>query len=266
MTIGCETPNYSEESATPSGASKSIPIEGSDRQEVPSIDNFSLNAKDNLSCSGNVGKEVADSPNYDGLQKPGAIDVDPSPTLTETFSISSEVRCTPARNDSIFMTSTADCEESRLVESRNCSMNDDRTDDDDEREDSTPNQNSEPFLQTRVEYTEHFVEKDRACVFLMSSSESWDCDVARETSLFDGEDDDDDGGYCELPDWDKSGLHEVQAEVAPLSFVKNASPNLDDKSRWHSESTTGRFCGEPIGGGTARVLVSVPTSLLRSHC
>ncbi|KAI2510955.1 hypothetical protein MHU86_3427 [Fragilaria crotonensis] len=253
MTIGCESPNCSEESATPSGGSKSIPNEGSARQEVRSIDNFSLNAKENLSCPDDVGNEGADSPHCDGLQKPGAIDVDPSPTLTETFSISGEVTCTPARNDSLFMTSTADCEESRLVESRNCSMNDDRIDDDDEREDSTPNQNSEPFLQTRVEYTEPFVEKERACVFLMSSSESWDCDAARETSLFDGDDDDDDGGSCELRDWDKTGLQELQAEAAPLSFVKNASPNLDDKSRWHSESTAGRFCGEPIGGSTAYV-------------
>jgi hypothetical protein len=266
MTIGCESPSYSEKSATTGGGSKSIPSEGSARQEVSSIDNdFPLNAKENHTCPGDLGNVGTVSPRGDGLQKPGTIDVDPSPTLTETFSISGEVTCTPARNDSLFMTSTADCEESRVVESRNCSMNDNRTDDDDdEREDSMPNQNSEPFLQTRVDYTERLVEKERACVFLMSSSESWDCDVARETSLFDGDDDvDDDESNCELLDWDKTSLQQLQAEAAPLSFVKIVSPSFDDKSRWQSESTSGRFCGEPMVGSTADVFVSVPTALLR---
>lgn len=262
MTIGRHPPNYSANSVTATGVSRSIPHEASTGEEISSISNSVVEDKENVASSAGLGNEATQSPRSVRLQKLLKIDVHSEPTLTETFSISSDAAWNPAQNDSLFITSTADCEESRLEESRSCSLNDDRADEDDERDDAMPNQNSEPFLQTRVEYTEPFIKKERAFVFLMSSSESWNCDAARETSLFDDDElEEEDGRSLELGDRDNEGHEEIQANEAPPPFVKNHSTNFVYISPSQSDTTTTgrRLCGEH----TAESLVSVISALLR---
>lgn len=145
--------------------------------------------------------------------------LDTSVTFAETFSRSDEVADISLRNTprSSLFTSSADHEEKHHFESRDCNINDERRDDDDERDDEQPNQNTAPFLQTRVEYAEPYVEKERAFMFLASSSDSWNFDVARETSLFD-----DDGSELD-DDFDNASFEQMQPYDVTPPFVDNGA-------------------------------------------
>lgn len=172
------------------------------KENVPSNKHETANGSE-AACSTKSQKSIKDN-------------LDTSVTFAETFSRSDEVVDIALRTSSFFVTSE-DHEEQRHFESRDCNISDERRDDDEERDDEQPNQNTTPFLQTRVEYAEPFVEKERTFMFLASSSDSWNFDVARETSLFD-----DDGSELD-DDFDNSSIEQVKPYVTTLPFDDNAA-------------------------------------------
>ena len=166
-------------------------------------------------------------------------------TYKDTFFSSGENGAFPLQRKPLFIGSTLDDRSSTSTTSgerrdendeRNTHTNQETKYEDEERDDVQPKHQSYPFLQTRVEYTytQPFVESE-SILFLASSSESWDCDVARETSLFDNECDD-------------HSLEETETEaVMSLPYDNiNAVHNFEHNSRRSlSDSVAASLCSEP---------------------
>jgi hypothetical protein len=116
--------------------------------------------------------------------------LDASPTVVETFSVSDVAVHSIPPTDSYFYTSTFGTISNDSLESIDRYIPNDRTDDDTEREDECPNQDSLHFSQTRIEFAAMPVAMERKIrIMQSSSSDSGSYGAAREKSLFDEDDD-----------------------------------------------------------------------------
>jgi hypothetical protein len=125
------------------------------------------------------------------------------PTVVETFSISDVAAHSIPQTDSYFYTSTFEVTSKDSLESIDRYMPEDRADDDTEREDECPNQDSLYFTQTRVDFHNihlamersflpaHFPMERRTRILESCSSDSMFYNAARDKSLFDDDGDDD---------------------------------------------------------------------------
>jgi hypothetical protein len=115
-----------------------------------------------------------------------------SPTVVETFSVSDAAVNSIPPTDSYFYTSTFEKESKDSLEFIDRYMPDDRFDEDREREDECPTQDSLLFSQTRTNFhISRIAMECRTRIMESASSDSNSYNAAREKSLFDDDDDDD---------------------------------------------------------------------------